>query len=245
MITKFNYTNDNGVIMTSYYPLFLKIENRHCVVVGAGEVAARKAARLVECGARVTVVGRFVAPALARMRDGGILSHIDDDYRSEHLDSAFLVIGATDDAAVNRRVHDDAEAAGILVNIVDCPELCTFILPALLRKGDLTVAVSTGGRSPALARMIRMNLETVLDEGYGPLLRVLGDLRGRILARGRPSDENRILFESLIDSPLMELIKEGRWDEAENLVMELTGEVMSLAEPAAEEARYNDFSGDD
>lgn len=245
MVTTFSYTNGNGVIMTSYYPLFLNIENRHCVVVGAGEVAARKSARLVECGARVTVVGRSMTPELARMRDGGVLSHIDDDYRSEYLDRAFLVIGATDDEAVNRRVHDDAEASGILVNIVDCPELCTFILPALLRKGDLTVAVSTGGRSPALARMIRMNLETVLDEGYGPLLRVLGDLRGRILARGRPSEENRVLFESLIDSPLMELVKAGRWEEAESLVMELTGEAMNLAEPAEKEARNNDFSGDD
>lgn len=233
------------MVMTFYYPLFLNIENRHCVVVGAGEVAARKSARLVECGARVTVVGRSMIPELARMRDEGILFHIDDDYRSKHLDRAFLVIGATDDAAVNRRVHADAEAAGLLVNVVDCPELCTFILPALLRKGDLTVAVSTGGRSPALARMIRMNLERVLDEGYGPLLRVLGDLRRRILARGRPSDENRVLFESLIDSPLMELLKEGRLDEAKSLVTELTGEEMDLAEPAAEQAGSNDFSGDD
>ncbi|MCK9229161.1 MAG: bifunctional precorrin-2 dehydrogenase/sirohydrochlorin ferrochelatase [Syntrophales bacterium] len=231
--------------MTVYYPLFLNIMNRHCIVIGAGDVAARKSVRLIECGARVTVVGRLLTPELARMRDEGVLSHIDDDYRSEHIEGAFLVIGATDDEAVNRRVHGDAEAAGLLVNIVDCPELCTFILPALVRKGDLAVAVSTGGKSPALARMIRMNLETLLDDGYGPLLRVLGNLRRRILARARPADENRLTFESLIYSPLMILLKEGRLDEARNLVMELTGEEMDPAELEAAQTGNNNYFGDD
>lgn len=229
--------------MAHYYPIFLNIENKPCVVVGAGEVAARKAARLVECGARVTVVGRSIDMELARMRDDGFISHIDDDYRAEHLEESFLVIGATDDSEVNRSVHIDAQAAGCLVNIVDCPELCNFILPALLRKGDLTVAVSTGGRSPALARKIRESLESGLDEGYGHLLRVMGELRPKILAKGESSDHNRAVFESLVDSPLLGLLNECRWVEAEELILGLTGEKVKLADLLKPEKPENTDNG--
>lgn len=231
--------------MTNFYPLFLDLLGRKCVVVGAGEVAARKTVRLLECGARVTVVGKSPGAGITGLNDEGVIDLIDEEYREEYLDGAFLVIGATDNGDVNRRVYEDAEERGMLVNIVDCPELCNFILPALLRRGDLTVAVSTGGRSPVMARRIRNELETKLDEGYGPMLRLMGDLRGKILARGLSPEDNKPIFESLADSPLLDLLREKRWAEAEEVVLNLTGEMVNLSALLDEGASPDRYSGDD
>ncbi|OPL14613.1 MAG: hypothetical protein AVO39_08825 [delta proteobacterium MLS_D] len=231
--------------MTNFYPLFLDLLGRKCVVVGAGEVAARKTVRLLECGARVTVVGKSPGAGITELNGEGVIDLIDGEYREEYLDGAFLVIGATDNGDVNRRVYEDAEERGMLVNIVDCPELCNFILPALLRRGDLTVAVSTGGRSPVMARRIRNELETKLDEGYSPMLRLMGDLRGKILARGLSPEDNKPIFESLADSPLLDLLREKRWAEAEEVVLNLTGEMVNLSALLDEEASADRYSGDD
>ena len=214
--------------MTKLYPLFLNLNNKNCVVIGAGEVASRKSERLVECGARVTVVGRTPVSALLLLHEEGTIDLVEEDYRSSHLEGAFLVIGATDREEVNSRIHADAEARGLLINIVDRPELCNFIVPALSRRGDLTVAVSTGGRSPAMARRIRDDIEVGLDEGYGPFLVLMGVLRKKILARGRSSNDNRVIFEALADSELLMFVREKQWDKARDLVFELTGEEVAL-----------------
>lgn len=227
--------------MTRFYPVFLNLQGRKCLIVGAGDVAWRKAERLVECGALVTVVGRTPSGGILGMKQTGLVGHVDEDYRAGLLEDAFLVIGATDDEAVNRRVHADAEAAGKLVNIVDRPELCNFIVPALSRRGDLTVAVSTAGRSPAMARRIRDDIEARLDEGYGPFLELMGALRKRILARGQSSDQNRVIFEALADSDLLGLVRDQRWDEVRERVYRLTGEIVSV--PAILHDHYS--PGDD
>ena len=135
-----------------YYPLFLDITGRKCVVVGGGNVAERKVERLLDCGARVEVVGKSLTPLLAAWNGEGKVVHRDADYEDSCLVGAFLVIGATDDGAVNGRVATDARALGIPVNIVDDPARCDFILPSIVERGDLSIAVSTGGRSPALAK---------------------------------------------------------------------------------------------
>ncbi len=231
--------------MANFYPLFLDLHGRKCVVVGAGEVASRKTIRLLECGARVTVVGKSPGAGITRLNEEGRIHFIDDEYRKEYLADAFLVIGATDDGNVNRRVHDDAEEQGKLVNIVDCPELCNFILPALLRRGDLTVAVSTGGRSPVMAREIRNELEKQLDEGYDAMLRIMGELRGRILALGRSPEDNKPVFESLADSSLLDLVRERRWTEAERVILDLTGETVNLSEFLDEGAKPDRYSGEE
>jgi len=215
--------------MTNFYPLFLDLLGRKCVVVGAGEVAARKTVRLLECGARVTVVGKSPGAGITELNGEGVIDLIDGEYREEYLDGAFLVIGATDNGDVNRRVYEDAEERGMLVNIVDCPELCNF----------------TGGRSPVMARRIRNELETKLDEGYSPMLRLMGDLRGKILARGLSPEDNKPIFESLADSPLLDLLREKRWAEAEEVVLNLTGEMVNLSALLDEEASADRYSGDD
>ena len=196
-----------------YYPIGLDISGRRCLVIGAGEVGERKAQRLLECGARVSVVGRELTPALAGLAREGRIDHIPGDYDKGLLEGAFLVIGATDDRVVNERIFRDARKRGVLANIVDDPEHCDFILPALCRQGDLVITVATGGKSPALAKKLRKELEEHYGPEYETLLKIMGELRGKIIDRGEGSDENRKLFEALVDSDILEPIRKGAVEE--------------------------------
>lgn len=211
-----------------YYPLFLDIAGRKCVVVGGGGVAERKVERLLACGARVEVVAKSLTPLLAAWKGQGKVVHHDSDYRDTSLAGAVLVIGATDDREVNGRIAADARLLGIPVNIADDPVRCDFILPAILEQGDLSIAVSTGGRSPALAKKIRQELEAVYGSEYAVLLEILGELRERVIARGRPSDENRGSFEAVVASEILDLIRAGRWGEVKDLIRQRTGIVMEI-----------------
>ena len=211
-----------------YYPIGLDISGRRCLVIGGGEVGERKAQRLLECGARVSVVGRKLTPALAGLRREGRIEHIPGDYDKGLLEGAFLVIGATDDRAINERIFRDARKRGVLANIVDDPEHCDFILPALCRQGDLVITVATGGKSPALAKKLRKELEEHYGPEYETLLKIMGELRGTIIDRGQGSDENRRIFESLVGSDLLEHIRKGQWKKAEAVVKDITGVSIDL-----------------
>jgi precorrin-2 dehydrogenase/sirohydrochlorin ferrochelatase len=214
-----------------YYPVFLDIAGRTCVVIGGGEVACRKVHRLLECGARVTVVSVELCPDLAALKTQGTLTHIADRYAPEHLHGAFLVVGATDSGEVNTRIFHDARTQRILVNIVDEPERCDFILPSLVERGDLTIAVSTGGQSPALAKQLRRELEAIFGEEYETYLRIMGDVRAIVLARGSPSEENRRIFESLVQSDLLSRIRHQDWVGVRRLVHEIVAEPVTLRLP--------------
>jgi precorrin-2 dehydrogenase/sirohydrochlorin ferrochelatase len=211
-----------------YYPIGLDISGRRCLIIGGGEVGERKAQRLLECGARVSVVGRELTPALAGLRLDGRIDHIPGDYDKGLLKDAFLVIGATDDRVVNERIFRDARKAGVLANIVDDPERCDFILPALCRQGDLVITVATGGKSPALAKKLRKELEERYGPEYETLLRIMGELRAKIIDRGEGSDENRKVFETLVDSDILALIREGKWKKVEKIVKDMTGVALDL-----------------
>lgn len=210
-----------------YYPLFLDITSRRCCVVGGGQVAERKIDRLLACGAVVEVISRELTPALATLKAQGRIRHLATDYQEALIRGAFLVIGATDDQAVNGRIAADARRLGIVVNIVDDPGLCDFILPSLVSRGDMTIAVSTGGRSPALAKKLRQELEKAYGPEYGTLAEILGKLRRKVIAAGgaAPSPEK---FQALVDSDLLKLIRAGRWPEVERLIHELTGIEMEV-----------------
>jgi precorrin-2 dehydrogenase/sirohydrochlorin ferrochelatase len=206
-----------------YYPLFLDISRRRCLIVGGGQVAERKADRLLACGAAVEVVSRRLTARLAALREAGRIVHHDAGYRESFLAGVFLVIGATDDEAVNERVSRDARDRGILVNIVDDPERCDFILPAVLERGDLAIAVATGGRSPALAREIRLALEANYGPEYAVLTEILGRVREAVLAEGGASAANRERFEALLDSDILDLIRARRREEIRALIARTTG----------------------
>lgn len=211
----------------NFYPVFLKLQGKKCVIVGAGEVAERKAARLLECGAEVAVIGREPAPGLRALAREGRLEHITADY-DETLVSifkgAYLVISATDDRSVNESVRDAAQREGVPVNVVDDPQLCDFILPSIVQKGALQIAISTGGASPALARKIRIGLEREFGDEYALFLDIMGELRARIVGKGRPSSENKKVFEAVVNSEILDLLREKKWDEARRVILKLTGE---------------------
>ncbi len=207
-----------------FYPVCLDISNKRCLVVGGGSVAERKATTLIECGAKVVLVAKDMTARLREMADTGTIDYVADDYREEYLEGAFLVIGATDCEEVNEIISRDAHTRGIPVNIVDDPARCSFIVPSVLRRGDLLVAVSTAGNSPALARRIREEIEERFGEEYGRLLTIMGILRGRILARGGASEDNRLLFEAVLDSDILLHIKEKNALMVRRIISDLTGE---------------------
>ena len=211
-----------------YYPLFLNMTGRKCVVVGGGKVAERKVERLLNCGARVEVVGKTLTRRLAVWKQEEKLVHHDGDYREAFLPGAFLVIGATNDAEVNGEVATDARALGIPVNIVDDPARCDFILPSMMERGDLSIAVSTGGRSPALAKKLRGELEASYGPEYALLLEILGALRVKILAEGGAPAKNRARFETVVSSEILEKIRARRWTEAKEEIKKLTGVEMEV-----------------
>ena len=145
--------------MPSYYPAFIDVRGRECVVFGGGPLGEEKAVKLLECGARVKVIASEVEDEVANLADAGKLEWVKRDYRSGDLASAFIAISAAEDDFTDRRIHAEAERRNVLLNVVDVTHLCTFIAPSVARRGEVTVATSTGGASPALARTFREKLE--------------------------------------------------------------------------------------
>ncbi|MBP6964437.1 MAG: bifunctional precorrin-2 dehydrogenase/sirohydrochlorin ferrochelatase [Armatimonadetes bacterium] len=197
-----------------YYPINLNLSGRTCAVIGGGAVAERKTESLLEYGASVRVVSPDLTPRLAGLKSEGRIEHVESEYRPEHLDGAFLVIGATDDREVNRRISEDARARGIPVNIVDDPELCTFFVPASVRRGDLVISVSTSGSSPSLARTIREELEARYGPEYGRLADLLGSLRDEVKERYASMEERAAAYERILRSEALRLLAEESFDEA-------------------------------
>ena len=211
-----------------YYPLCLNISGKRCVVVGGGNVAERKVKRLLACGARVDVVGKALTPILAAWKGEGRIVHREADYEDSSLSGASLVIGATDDETVNGRIVKDARARGIPVNIVDDPARCDFILPSVVERGDLMIAVSTGGKSPALAGKLREELEETYGPEYAILLEILGALRGKVISAGRSSAQNRECFAAVVRSDILDDIRQKEWAKVKETIRRLTGVEMEV-----------------
>lgn len=208
-----------------YYPVFWDITGKKCVVIGGGEVAARKVARLLDCGAKVHVVSPLLVNELANLKKQGRIGHIAGEYADEQLSGAALVIGATDDEEINASISRDAKARGIPVNIVDDPQKCDFILPSLVERGDLTIACGTGGNSPALARRLREELEAAYGEEYAALLDILGQLRGRM---EKNAGRGRVWFDQLMAAGLLTSLRQKDAGTAKKIVREITGEEVNI-----------------
>ncbi|MBI9083889.1 MAG: bifunctional precorrin-2 dehydrogenase/sirohydrochlorin ferrochelatase [Desulfobacterales bacterium] len=217
-----------------YYPVNLDIENRDCLVVGGGQVGTRKVATLVDCGARVTLVSPEATLALKALADTGRIAWRQRPYIEKDLDGMFLVIGATSDEPLNRRVHADAQRQNLLCNIADRPEICNFILPAVIRRGDLLIAVSTSGKSPAFAKRLRKSLERQFGTEYETFLQVMGIIRARLLAQAHAPEVHKPLFEQLIDGGLVDLIRMARTAEIDALLARTLGEGFTFADLMAE-----------
>ena len=206
-----------------YYPIHLDIKNRNCLIVGGGAVGTRKVNTLLECGAHVTVVGPDPTPHLAQLASEGSITLKKRAYRSDDLTGMFLVIGATNDETLNRQVSEDAERAQILCNIADRPEVCNFILPSIVRQGDLVITISTSGKSPALAKRLRQKLETQFGREYADFLVLMGAIRQKLLSQDHEPEAHKALFNQLIDSDLIEFMQAGKTEEINSLLYKILG----------------------
>jgi len=218
------------IVFVHYYPVFLKVENRPCLVVGGGEVGARKVKTLLSCGASVALVSPEVVEWLEEKIEEGVVYLVGNHYEEKQLEGCFLVIAATDDLELNSRIAKDAEKHGILCNVVDYPQEGNFILPALIQRGALTVAISTSGKSPALARKIRQDLEQRFGVEYADFLEIMGAVRSRLLKESQDSRANKEKFDGLVKSDLLELVRRRDFRAVDSILQKVLGSDYSLKE---------------
>ena len=202
----------------NYLPIFIDIAGRPCLVVGGGHVAERKVALLRQAQGRVCVVSPEISQALRELNATGQIDWRTKAFEPADLKDVSLVVAATDDDAVNRAVSEAAKAAGIPVNVVDDPRLCTFIFPAIIDRSPVIAAVSTGGASPVLSRLIRVKLEAAIPPAYGALARLAERFRGQAKAWFPDGRQRRSFWERVLQGPVAELVFAGREREAEELL---------------------------
>ena len=196
-----------------FLPIFLDIREQPCLVVGGGEVAARKCAQLLRAGARVTVLAPTLSAAFDADLAAARIAHRPTSFEPRDLEGFTIAIAATDDQAVNSAVAAAARSRSIPVNVVDQPALCSFIMPSIIERAPLIVAVSSGGASPVLARLLRARLESLIPAGYGRLAALAASFRGPVKARFNPPERRRF-WEWTLQGPIGELVLSGREDEA-------------------------------
>ena len=213
-----------------YFPAFLDLHDRRCIIVGAGQVAERKARILLRAGAAVDVIGPRLSSGLSILKEKRKIRHRSRVFRSGDLAGAFLVIAATDNRQVNERIAREAEKKNILVNVVDDPTLCNFIVPSWIERGDLLIALSTSGQSPALARSLRQRFEREVGPEYAFLLKLLGELRRRILPLGWGSKRKRTIFHWLVGEDFQTFIQKKNFAELDRRLRKKLGPEFSLKE---------------
>jgi siroheme synthase-like protein len=196
----------------AYYPIFVEMAGRRVVVIGGGNVAEGKVAGLLTAGADVTVVAPDLTPALRKQHEASDFRYEDHEYREGDLEGYEVCFVATDDGAVNAQVAAEGKRRGIWVNAADDPRYCDFILPSVVRQGEVVVAASTGGSSPALARRLREDLTAFLSDDYAPLADLLAEVRAEIRSRSLVVDADR--WQSAIDGRFRALVAQRRIEEA-------------------------------
>ncbi|HEX4351616.1 MAG TPA: NAD(P)-dependent oxidoreductase, partial [Polyangiales bacterium] len=213
-----------------YFPMFMDLRGERCLVVGGGDVAARKASLLLRAEARVIVVAPELSESMQALGSHPALEHEARAYEEPDLDNVVLVIAATDDREVNARISDDAAAQRLPVNVVDDPELCSFIVPAFVERSSVVVAIGTSGHAPVLARMLRGQIESVLPERYGDLVDLCARLRPDVQSRLPDVHRRRRYWESVLEGEPAELVFRGERDRAEAALRE----ALSLAADGGE-----------
>ncbi|MEW6381090.1 MAG: bifunctional precorrin-2 dehydrogenase/sirohydrochlorin ferrochelatase [bacterium] len=208
--------------MPRYYPVCLDLHGKHCLVIGGGTVAERKVLTLLEYEAAVSVISPRATSLIVQMSHEGRLIYTAREFEQGDVRGYFLIIAATNNDQINRIISREAQDENILVNVVDAPDDSTFILPALVRRGDLTISISTGGKSPALARKMREDMEARYGPEYEVLVDILGNLRKNILQREPDISKRKEIFQRLAEyTDLLEIIRESGREAAEGRVREL------------------------
>ncbi len=203
-----------GMLETPFYIACLKLTSRRCVVVGGGEIGLEKVEGLLACDGRVVLIAPEAVPELEALAAEGSIEWLRREYRPGDLEATFIAIAATDDTDTNIRIYEDAERRAMLVNIVDVPPLCNFILPAIVRTGPLAIAISTAGASPALAKRIKREIAEAYGEPYARLAVLLNEARGWAKSTLPTYQDRKVFFEGIVNgSPdPIDLLREG--DEA-------------------------------
>ena len=211
-----NKKNQKAIV---YYPIFSNIQGKKCVVIGAGNVALRKIKSLLECRADITVISPKPHPEISKLSEERMIRLIERDYKTSDLKDAVIAIVCTDAKKVNRKAADEARKAGALVNVADDPDRSDFIIPSFFRRGNLTLAVSTSGVSPALAKKIRAKLEKSFGVEYASLLSLIGEVRSGIKREGYIVDAET--WQGILDIDLLtRLVKAGSREKAKTLLLE-------------------------
>jgi precorrin-2 dehydrogenase / sirohydrochlorin ferrochelatase len=219
-----------------YYPIYLDIENRNVVIIGGGTVCARKAETMMKYGARVTVVSPEFTDEIESWAAEGCLQLRRKKYDDDDLHGANLVIASTDDEFVNTRIATDCRQRQIPVNVVDVTPLCEFIVPAIIESGSIQIAVSTGGRSPALARTLKEDLQRLIGPEYAEVNDALGSLRDAAKAKLPTDVDRKRFFDGLIAAGILDLLREGRRREAyETIARECEAAGVALSERIRQE----------
>lgn len=209
--------------MSAYYPIYLQLSDQPCVVIGGGKIAEGKVQGLLAAGARVTVISPDLTPHLHELARRSEIRHIARRYQPGDLAGAFIVVCATDQIETNHQVWQEASAQGQLVNVVDDPPRCNFIAPAILRKGDLTISISTGGKAPALAVRLKERLQQEIGPEYERFLELVGQLREPLSQHVPDFERRKAIWYELVDSEALDLLAQGDEPAALEAISQVLG----------------------
>jgi len=212
-----------------YYPIFLDMKDKKCLVVGGGAVGIRKALTLEKCGARVKVISERFAKEKDGIKETSIVL-VEKKYEKKDIRGMFLVFAATNNTELNQEIKKDAADSHILCNVADSSGDSDFLVPSTVDRGDLIVAVSTSGTSPAVAKKIRQDLEGFLGPAYDRLLRLTANIRKKLLAAGHAPEEHRQAFSHLLDRGILDLIRAGDTIAVNLILDEIFGKGYSYQE---------------
>ncbi len=206
-----------------FYPAYLDLRGRSCLIIGGGSVAERKALSLLEAGADITIISPLLSPKLTELSASGKISHRKKKFEEEDLFGAFLVIAAAGFREVNITVARACKERHMLVNVAVPPEESTFIVPSVVERGDLLIAISTSGASPGLSKKVRQELEKIYGPEYGLFLDKLAVIRRRVLNEVVNEQERHQIFQAILDSDAIELFRQGKNRQAEVRMIEMAG----------------------
>ncbi|MBI5598421.1 MAG: bifunctional precorrin-2 dehydrogenase/sirohydrochlorin ferrochelatase [Deltaproteobacteria bacterium] len=215
--------------MSFFYPIFLDIKDRPCVVIGGGKVAERKALSLLSAGARVTVISPRITRGLKSLVRVKKIRYIPRGYITGDLEGQWLAISAAGSKEVNRAIRAEVRRLKILLNVADNPDLCNFIVPSLVERGSLKIAVSTSGKSPYMSKTIRQLLEKSLPEELGAFIEILGAVRNKLLKERAKNDKKLRIYACFLNSPMLLWIREGSTGKVNRFLKENLGKGYSLS----------------
>ncbi|MDD3223394.1 MAG: bifunctional precorrin-2 dehydrogenase/sirohydrochlorin ferrochelatase [Clostridium sp.] len=205
--------------MKKYYPIMIDIDEKKCAVIGGGKVAFRKIKSLIECNADVFVISKDIIASVKELLDNNRIKYIKAEYDFKYINDCKLAYAATDDNIVNRRIFNDCSKNNILVNVVDTIDECQFIVPSKVQRGDLTIAVSTNGKSPALSKKIRQDLEKKYDFRYEIFLEIMGRVRKRVSSEIEDPKKRSEFYNKIVYSDLIERINYENKDKCEDEII--------------------------